>query len=73
MAAYHTGSDPIEIGDLGSKVKVTQYPFFLHNSLSTSLSVNCSRNTGSTQEKVRVGFGLNKNSAKFVFLRRREL
>ena len=21
--AYHTGSDPIEIGDLGSKVKVT--------------------------------------------------
>ena len=23
MAAYNTGSDPIEIGDLGSKVKVT--------------------------------------------------
>ena len=28
--AYHTGSDPIEIGDHGSKIKVTvtQYPFF---------------------------------------------
>ena len=39
MVAYYTGSDPIEIGDLGSKVKVTvtQYPFFLHNSLLTSL------------------------------------
>ena len=23
MVAYNTGSDPIEIGDLGSKVKVT--------------------------------------------------
>ena len=35
--AYYTGSDPI--GDLGSKVKVTasQYPFFLHYSLLTSL------------------------------------
>ena len=32
-------SDPIEISDLGSKVKVTvaQYSFFLHNSLLTSL------------------------------------
>ena len=39
MVAYNTGSDPIEIGDLGSKVKVTvaQYPFFLLNSLLTSL------------------------------------
>ena len=39
MVAYYTGSDPIEIGDLGLKVKVTvtQYPFFLHNSLLTSL------------------------------------
>ena len=39
MAAYITGSDPIQIGDLGSKVKVTvaQNPFFLHNSLLTSL------------------------------------
>ena len=29
-AAYRTGSDPIEIGDLGLKVKVTviRYPFF---------------------------------------------
>ena len=37
MVAYHTGSDPIEIGDLGSKVKVTvtQYPFFY-----SKLSVN---------------------------------
>ena len=37
--AQHIGSDLIEIGDLGSKVKVTvaQYPFFLHNSLLTSL------------------------------------
>ena len=35
--AYNTGSDPIEIGDLGSKVTVTQYPVFLHNSLLTSL------------------------------------
>ena len=37
--AYDIGSDPIEIGDLGSKVKVTvtQYPFFLHNSLLASL------------------------------------
>ena len=43
MATYHTGSDPIEIGDLGSKVKVkvtvTQYPFFHYNSLLTSLTV----------------------------------
>ena len=33
MVAYNTGSDPIEFGDLGSKVKVivTQYPSFLHN------------------------------------------
>ena len=33
-----TGSDPIKIGDLWLKVKVTvtQYPFFLHNSLLTS-------------------------------------
>ena len=39
MAAYHTGSNPIEIGDLGSKVKVTgtQYPFFLHHSMLTAL------------------------------------
>ena len=39
MVAYRFGSDPIEIGDLGSKVKVTvvQYPFFLHNSLLTFL------------------------------------
>ena len=39
MVAYHTGSNPIEIGDLGSKVKVTvtYFPFFLHNSLLTSL------------------------------------
>ena len=39
MAAYITGLDPIEIGGLESKVKVTvtQYPFFLHNSLLTSL------------------------------------
>ena len=30
LVAYRTGSDPIEIGDLGSKVKVTvtQNPFF---------------------------------------------
>ena len=34
MVAYCTGSNPIKIGDLGSKVKV---PFFLHNSLLTSL------------------------------------
>ena len=35
------GSDPIEIGDLGSKVKVkvTQYLFFLHNSLLIFTSV----------------------------------
>ena len=41
MAAYNTDSNPVEIGDLGSKVKVTVtqglYPFFLHNSLLTSL------------------------------------
>ena len=38
MDAYRTGSDLIEIGDLGSKVKasVTYYPF-LHNSLLASL------------------------------------
>ena len=38
MVANNTGSDPIEIGELGSKVKdtVTLYPFF-HNSLLTSL------------------------------------
>ena len=35
--AYHTGSEPIEIDDLWSKVKVTQYPVFLHNSLLISL------------------------------------
>ena len=42
MVAYNTGSDPIEIGDLGSKVKVTvtQYQFLLHNSLLTSLLYN---------------------------------
>ena len=35
MVAYRTDSDPNEIGDLWLKVKVTmtQYPFFLHNSL----------------------------------------
>ena len=39
MVAYCTGTNPIEIGDLGSKVKVTVtlYPFFLYNSLLTSL------------------------------------
>ena len=39
MVASCNGSDPIEIGDLGSKVKVTvtQYPFFLHNSLLNSI------------------------------------
>ena len=38
-AAYHTGLNPIKIGDLRSKVKVseTQYPFFLRISLLTSL------------------------------------
>ena len=42
MVAYNTGSDPKEIGDLGSKVKVTvtQYQFLLHNSLLTSLLYN---------------------------------
>ena len=36
IAAYCIPSNPIEISDLGSKVMVTetQYPFFLHNSLS---------------------------------------
>ena len=35
MAAYCTGSDPIEIGDLESKVKVTvtQNPFFFYTSV----------------------------------------
>ena len=39
MVAYYTGSDPIEIGDPWSKVKVTmtQYPFYLYNSLLTSI------------------------------------
>ena len=39
MVAYRIGSDPIEIGDLGSKVKVTvtQIPFLIHNSLFTFL------------------------------------
>ena len=39
MVAFRTGSNPIEFSDLGSKVKVTvmYYPFFLHNSLLTSL------------------------------------
>ena len=39
MIAYRTGSDPIETGNLWLKVKVTvtQYPFFLHNSLLTFL------------------------------------
>ena len=39
LVASYTGSDPIEFGDLGSKVKVTvtQYLFFLHNSLLSSL------------------------------------
>ena len=37
MAAYGTGSNLIEIGDLGLKVKVTvtQSSSFLHNSLLT--------------------------------------
>ena len=37
-ADYYIDSDPIDIGDLGSKVKVTvtQYPFYLHNSLLIS-------------------------------------
>ena len=35
--SYSTGSNPIEIGDLGSKVTVAQNPFFLHNSLLTYL------------------------------------
>ena len=39
IIAYRTGWNPIEIGDLGSKVKVTvtQYPFFLYYPLLTSL------------------------------------
>ena len=39
MGAYCTGSNYFEIGDLGSKVKVTvtKYPFFLQNYLLTSL------------------------------------
>ena len=39
MVAFRTGSDPIEIGDLGLKVKITvaQYPLFLHDSLLNSL------------------------------------
>ena len=40
MYAYRTGSDPIEIGDLGSKVKVTVTlnPFFLHVNFPTCIS-----------------------------------
>ena len=39
LLCFHTGLDPIENGDLGSKVKVTvaQNPFFLHDCLLTSL------------------------------------
>ena len=39
MAAYRIGSNSNEIGDLGSKAKVsvTQYLFFVHNSLLNSL------------------------------------
>ena len=39
MVAYRTGSYPIKIGYLWSKVKVTvtEYPFFLHNYLLTFL------------------------------------
>ena len=39
MVAYCTGSDPIEIGDiwLKVKIKVTQYPIFLHISWLNSL------------------------------------
>ena len=39
MVASDIGSNPIEFGDLGSKVKatLTSYPFFLHNSLLTSV------------------------------------
>ena len=39
MAAFCTDSNSIEIGDIWLKVKVTvtQYPFFHHNSLLTSL------------------------------------
>ena len=39
MVAYNTDSDPNEIGDLVSKVKVTvtQNRFFLHNYLLSSL------------------------------------
>ena len=39
MVAYRTGLNPIEIGDLRSKVKVTvtYYRFLLYNSLLTSL------------------------------------
>ena len=39
MVAYRTSWNPIAIGDPMSKVKVTvtKYPFFLHNSLLTTL------------------------------------
>ena len=42
--AYHTGSDPIEIGDLGSKVKVTvtQYPFIHLHEIVEGLYFHCS-------------------------------
>ena len=37
--AYFSGSDPVEIDDLRSKIKVmvTSFPFFLHISLSNLL------------------------------------
>ena len=39
MVTLRIGSNPIEFGDLESKVKVTvtSYPFFLHHSLLASL------------------------------------
>ena len=73
MVAYCTGSDPIEIGDLGSKVKitVTQYPFFLHNSLLTSLlefSALLCPIESNTYAYSRFAFNFDINYIKFVMM-----
>ena len=66
MVAYRTGSNPIEMDDLGTKVKitVTKYSFFLHNSLLTSLlcisALVCSI-------EMKFGMSLGYTLGRFVF------
>ena len=66
MVAYCTDLNPVEIGDLGSEVKVTVtfYSFFLYDSLLTSLPcISALLRT----IKMKYGMSLEYTLGQFVF------